>query len=202
MQIQEAIFVTSSATYKTCPPADKAEIAFIGRSNVGKSSLINTILGKKGLAKTSAKPGKTQLINHFLVNNKYHLVDLPGYGWAQASKTKRIGWNKMVNHYLLYRENLACLFVLIDIRLPPQHIDLLFIDWLIENNTPFCIILTKADKISKQQVINQLANLKRALTLNSKKAVKCMVTSSKNQVGRLEMLEHITQIVTNHQQSQ
>jgi len=198
MQIQEAIFVTSSATYKKCPPADKAEIAFIGRSNVGKSSLINTILEKKGLAKTSGKPGKTQLINHFLVNNKYYLVDLPGYGWAQASKTQRVGWNKMVNQYLLHRENLICLFVLIDIRLPPQNIDLLFIDWLIENSIPFCIILTKADKISKQQVVNQLATLKKNLTPNNKEAIKYMVTSSKNQVGRLEALEYIGQIVATY----
>jgi GTP-binding protein len=198
MQIQEAIFVTSSADQKKCPPADKAEIAFIGRSNVGKSSLINTVLGKKGLAKTSARPGKTQLINHFLINNKYYLVDLPGYGWAQASKTKRVGWNKMVNQYLLYRENLACLFVLIDIRLPPQNIDVLFINWLIENSIPFSIILTKADKISKQQIVNQLANLKKALTPNSKETVKHTVTSSKNQMGRLEVLEYIEQVVANY----
>jgi len=200
MHIQEAIFVTSSATYKKCPPADKAEIAFIGRSNVGKSSLVNMILGQKKLAKTSARPGKTQLINHFLVNQKYYLVDLPGYGWAQASKTQRIGWNKMVNQYLLYRENLACLFVLLDIRLPPQKIDLLFINFLIDNDITFAIVLTKADKISKQQVVNQLATFKRRLAPSSKKTLNYVVTSSKNQAGKIETLNCIGQIVADYQQ--
>jgi GTP-binding protein len=198
MHIQEAIFVISSANYKKCPPADKPEIAFIGRSNVGKSSLINMILGNKNLAKTSARPGKTQLINHFLVNKNYYLVDLPGYGWAQASKTQRIGWNKMLNQYLLNRENLVCLFVLVDIRLPPQKIDLLFIDWLTNNNIPFAIILTKADKISKQQTISQLNTFKQALAVICKKEPSYFVTSSKKHLGRSEILNTIQDIVAGY----
>eukprot|EP01132_Coremiostelium_polycephalum_P000131 gene131-178_t len=190
MHIQEAIFVTSSSDYKKCPPADKPEIAFIGRSNVGKSSLINMVLGRKNLAKTSAKPGKTQLINHFLINQQYYAVDLPGYGWAQASKEKRVGWNKMVNQYLLGRENRSCLFLLIDLRLPPQAIDLLFIDWLLAHQIRFSIIFTKADKLSKQQAVQQADKLQRAFSLNEN-AIPYMTSSSKNQAGKLEILQHM-----------
>jgi len=193
---QEAIFVTSSGNYKKCPPADKPEIAFIGRSNVGKSSLINMLVARKGLAKTSGKPGKTQLINHFLINKSLYLVDLPGYGWAQASKTLRIGWNATVNQYLLHRENLACLFVLIDIRLPPQKIDLLFINWLSTQDIPFAILLTKADKISKQQITIQLKNFKQTLALYAISPREYFVTSSNNQLGKLEVLEFIEQILS------
>ncbi|OJW71321.1 MAG: YihA family ribosome biogenesis GTP-binding protein [Candidatus Amoebophilus sp. 36-38] len=195
MHIQEAIFVTSSGNYKKCPPPDKPEIAFIGRSNVGKSSLINMLVGRKSLAKTSARPGKTQLINHFLVNKSFYLVDLPGYGWAQASKTQRIGWNEMVNQYLLHRENLVSLFVLLDIRLPPQKIDLIFINWLINNNIPFTLLLTKADKISKQQITIQLNNFKQILAVTSTNPLNYFVTSSKNQLGKSEILDFIEQIV-------
>lgn len=198
MHIQKAIFVTSSANYKKCPPADKPEIAFIGRSNVGKSSLINMILGQKHLAKTSARPGKTQLINHFLVNQAYYLVDLPGYGWAQASKTQRIGWNKMVNQYLLNRKNLACLFVLLDIRLLPQQIDLIFIDWLANNNIPFAVLLTKADKISKQKTISQLHTFKQALATVYQKELSYFITSSKKHLGKLEILNAIQGIVAGY----
>ena len=193
--IQEAIFVTSSGNYKKCPPADKPEIAFIGRSNVGKSSLINMLVGRKGLAKTSSRPGKTQLINHFLINKLFYLVDLPGYGWAQASKTQRIGWNEMVNQYLLHRKNLACLFVLIDIRLPPQKIDLLFIHWLSTQAIPFAILLTKADKISKQQIVTQVNNFKQTLALHAISPRGYFITSANHQLGKLEVLEFIKQII-------
>lgn len=198
MDIQKAIFVTSSGNYKKCPPADKPEIAFIGRSNVGKSSLINMLVGRKGLAKTSGKPGKTQLINHFLADEAYYLVDLPGYGWAQASKTQRVGWNQMVNQYLLHRENLACLFVLLDIRLPPQKIDIIFINWLNNNAIPFAILLTKADKITKNQIAIQLDNFKQTLAVNAATPLKYFITSSKNKLGRTEIIGFIKQIVADY----
>lgn len=147
--IKQARFVTSNSDVKKCPPPDRPEYAFIGRSNVGKSSLINMLVGQKGLAKVSVKPGKTQLINHFLIDESWYLVDLPGYGYAKVSVTAKEKFQKIISNYILHRENLYCLFVLIDIRHEAQKIDLEFMSWLGGNQIPFAIIFTKADKLGK-----------------------------------------------------
>ena len=197
MHIKEAIFATSAANHTQCPVTDKVEVAFIGRSNVGKSSLLNMLVDRKKLAKTSATPGKTQLINHFLINKSYYCVDLPGYGWAQASKALRLKWTKMVNEYLLARENLRCLFVLIDINLPPQAIDIEFINWLNNSNIYFCIVLTKADKISKQKIFVQLTIFQKSFSITSisDNPIKYFVSSSKKKLGRLELLNFIDETI-------
>ena len=149
--IDSAEFVISNQDYTKCPSPDLPEYAFIGRSNVGKSSLINALTGKKGLAKTSAKPGKTQLINHFIIGGKWYLVDLPGYGWASVSKTLRQGFSTMIEQYMQKRTNLFCTFLLIDIRHPPQKADIEFMKFLSNSSIPFVIVFTKADKFSKQK---------------------------------------------------
>ena len=146
MKIKTAEFIISNTDYKKCPAPKIPEYAFIGRSNVGKSSLINALANNKNLAKTSGKPGKTQLINHFLINKKWYLVDLPGYGFAKTSKTKRIRFHEMIIQYLINRSNLMCLFVLIDSRHNPQKIDKEFMQWLSQKRIPFTMIFTKTDK--------------------------------------------------------
>ena len=151
MEIKKSEFTISSATLSQCPNDDKPEFAFIGRSNVGKSSLINMICNHKGLAKTSATPGKTLLINHFIINNEWYLVDLPGYGYAKRSKVVQKKLEQMISSYILQREQLVNLFVLIDIRHEPQKIDTEFITWLGESGIPFSIVFTKADKIGNSQ---------------------------------------------------
>ena len=148
MIVKSAEFICSNTQISKLPPPVKAEYAFIGRSNVGKSSLINMLTGKKGLAKTSQTPGKTQLINHFLVNDNWYIVDLPGYGYARASKTKKADWNKFIQQYLDKRESLQCVMVLIDSRLEPQKIDIEFCNWLGEKGLSFVLVFTKADKQS------------------------------------------------------
>lgn len=145
------------------PAADKAEFAFIGRSNVGKSSLINMLTGQKSLAKTSAKPGKTQLINHFIINNHWYLVDLPGYGYAKVSKSMREDWEKMIRHYFTKRENLVCVFLLIDGRLTPQQNDLEFANRLGEYGVPFVVVVTKTDKLGSSSVQTNVAAFKREM---------------------------------------
>lgn len=195
MKIKEAIFKGSSSNYKQCPPDKRPELAFIGRSNVGKSSLINMLLGQKGLAKVSSTPGKTQLINHFLVNDSYYLVDLPGYGWARTSKTNRGNWQKMVTAYLLHRENLLCVFVLIDGRHEPQQIDLAFIQWLGENGIPWVMVITKADKLSKQQLQLNLNLLKQELHRDWELVPDFLITSAHKQTGRLEVLGFIENMI-------
>jgi len=152
MEIKNSEYSISSPTVTMCPKDTKPEYAFIGRSNVGKSSLINMLCNHKGLAKTSATPGKTLLINHFIINKEWYLVDLPGYGYAKRSKTQRDKLEQMIAQYILQREQLANVFVLIDIRHDPQVIDLEFIDWLGKSQIPFCIVFTKADKLSKTKV--------------------------------------------------
>ena len=147
MEIKYAEYVGSFPTENQCPKASKPEYAFIGRSNVGKSSLINMLTGRKGLAKVSNTPGKTQMLNFFQIDAKWHLVDLPGYGYAKISKTKRFAWEKMIANYLKHRENLMCAFVLIDAYIPPQAIDVEFINWLGEMRVPFVIVYTKTDRI-------------------------------------------------------
>ena len=164
MQIKSSEFVISNTDYLNCPKTEKPEYAFIGRSNVGKSSLINMLTGRTKLAKTSGKPGKTQLINHFLINGEWYLVDLPGYGWAQVSKSLKEKWDEMIRTYLLRRENLFNVFVLIDSRISPQKVDLDFINWLGEKEIPFSIIFTKADKKNNAKIQSSIANFKNKLS--------------------------------------
>ena len=159
MKIHSAKFLMSSPTYKRCPKENIPEYAFIGRSNVGKSSLINMLVNQKGLAKTSGKPGKTQLINHFTINDEWYLVDLPGYGWAKVGKKMRDKFEELIEGYLFNRKNLMCTFVLIDIRHKPQKIDIEFMDWMGENELPFVIVFTKADKLPKTKAQKQSTHI-------------------------------------------
>jgi GTP-binding protein len=156
MEIKEARFLMSNTDVKKCPTPDKPEYAFIGRSNVGKSSLINRITNKKALAKISGKPGKTRLINHFLINNEWYLVDLPGYGYAEVPKKERLKWEQFIKRYILQRENLYCLFVLVDSRHEPQKPDLDFMEWLGISEVPFTIIFTKTDKLRPEELKTNL----------------------------------------------
>ncbi|MEE2699867.1 MAG: ribosome biogenesis GTP-binding protein YihA/YsxC [Bacteroidota bacterium] len=160
MQVKSAEFIISNTDYKLCPKADKPEYAFIGRSNVGKSSLINLITGKKKLAKTSGKPGKTKLINHFLINNEWYLVDLPGYGYATVAKKQKEEFQKIIFSYLENRKNMMCLFVLLDCRHSCQKIDLEFMHWLGEKGIPFVMVFTKTDKLSKTGLRKNLEHYK------------------------------------------
>ena len=163
MKIESAIFIKSSTKLSQCPPANKPEFAFIGRSNVGKSSLINLIVGNKGLAKISSKPGKTQTINHFEVNGSWYLTDLPGYGFASVSQQKRLEWSKMLEHYFLKRENLCCIFVLVDCRVEPQASDLDLINWFGGNQLPMTIVFTKTDKLKSNQLTQSQSRFKKEL---------------------------------------
>lgn len=156
MEIKEARFVMSNTDVKKCPAPDKPEYAFIGRSNVGKSSLINRLTNKKSLAKISGKPGKTRLINHFLINEEWYLVDLPGYGYAEVPKKERLKWEQFIKRYILQRENLYCLFVLVDSRHEPQKPDLEFMEWLGISEIPFTIIFTKTDKLKPEELKTNL----------------------------------------------
>lgn len=194
MQIKSAEFVISSPDVSGCPAPDKPEYAFIGRSNVGKSSLINHLTNRKKLAKTSSTPGKTQLINHFSINDSWYLVDLPGYGWAQTSKVNKAAWKKMINTYLEERQNLACVFVLVDSRHEPQKIDLEFMEWLGENAIPFCIVFTKADKLGKTQIQSNVATYKSVMRRTWEELPPTFVTSSADRVGGEEILDFIDRI--------
>ena len=194
MEIKKSEFVISAPTVSKCPKDDKPEYAFIGRSNVGKSSLINMLCNHKGLAKTSATPGKTLLINHFIINNEWYLVDLPGYGFAKRSKTVQQKLEQMIASYILQRKQLINVFVLIDIRHEQQKIDREFIDWLGESNVPFTIVFTKADKLgpgkAKQNAQKWLEQLKdRWETLPP-----YYITSSEKKLGREELLSYIDEI--------
>jgi len=194
MEIKKSEFVISAPTVSKCPKDDKPEYAFIGRSNVGKSSLINMLCNHKGLAKTSAIPGKTLLINHFIINNEWYLVDLPGYGFAKRSKTVQQKLEQMIASYILQRKQLINVFVLIDIRHEQQKIDREFIDWLGESNVPFTIVFTKADKLgpgkAKQNAQKWLEQLKdRWETLPP-----YYITSSEKKLGREELLAYIDEI--------
>ncbi len=192
MKINTAEFVISNSEVSKCPKEPLPEYAFIGRSNVGKSSLINMITNHKNLAKTSGKPGKTQLINHFKINNNWFLVDLPGYGYARVSKKTKETFQKFITDYFEKREQLVCAFVLIDIRLEAQKIDLEFINYLGEIEIPFCIIFTKADKISKGKVEQNIAAYRKALLANNwEEMPQHFVTSSLDAVGREPLLEFI-----------
>lgn len=194
MQIKNAQFLASNTTYQLCPKDDKAEYAFIGRSNVGKSSLINMLVNHQGLAKTSSKPGKTQLINHFLINDKnnpWYLVDLPGYGYAKTSKSSAEKWSKFTLDYLKKRSNLLCVFVLIDSRLEPQKIDLEFMAWLAENQLAFCIVFTKTDKLNKVVLVKNLAHYKKILLQDWEELPEIFITSAELKQGREEILAYI-----------
>ncbi len=191
MIVKTAEFVCSNTQISKLPPPVKPEYAFIGRSNVGKSSLINMLTGKKGLAKTSQTPGKTQLINHFLVNDNWYIVDLPGYGYARVSKSKKADWNKFIQTYLDKRESLQTVMVLIDSRLEPQKIDLEFCNWLGEKGLSFVLVFTKADKQSSVKTDQNIAKFKRALLATFEEAPPFFITSSELQQGRDEILGFI-----------
>ena len=194
MEITQAEFIKSSSREQDCPEAKLPEYAFIGRSNVGKSSLINMLTNRKKLAKTSATPGKTQLINHFLINDAWYLVDLPGYGWAKVSKQDKQNWKKMIDRYLLTRKNLTNVFVLVDSRHDPQKIDVEFIDWLGNEEIPFCIVFTKADKLGKIKLQEQIASYKKSLLKTWDELPPCFVTSSNQKKGKNEILDYIEMI--------
>lgn len=192
MEITSAKYEISNADVKKCPAHGKPEYAFIGRSNVGKSSLINMLTKKKGLAKTSQTPGKTLLINHFSINGgKWYIVDLPGYGFASRGMKQREEIRKIIDNYILHREEMTCLFVLIDIRHEPQKIDMQFIEWLGENGIPFAIIFTKADKLSKAAAQASVERFKSALEVHWEILPPMFVTSSEKAQGRTELLDYI-----------
>ena len=196
MEIKESRFIKSSSALEQCPPPKKAEFAFIGRSNVGKSSLINMLTGRKSLAKISSKPGKTQLINHFEIDGSWFLVDLPGYGWSKVSKQKKADWGVMIEEYLLKRETLACLFVLIDSRLEPQNIDYEFITWLGEQEIPFAMVFTKTDKQSKNKFQSIKAKHLRQLK-NAWEEIPILFESSAiDQTGKKEILSFAEEIIS------
>ena len=191
--IKNAKFIISSTDYKKCPQPTLPEYAFIGRSNVGKSSLINSIVNQKNLAKVSSKPGKTQLINHFLINDKWYLVDLPGFGYAKISKTKRQEFQKMTSNYLSYRDNLMCLFVLIDLRLKPQIIDQNFMQWLAIAKIPFKIVFTKSDKVNKNSVTKNIKKYKEYMRKEWEEIPEIFITSSLKKTGLIEIENFINQ---------
>ena len=196
MVIKSAEFVISNSQVSKCPTTGLPEYAFIGRSNVGKSSLINMLTGKKGLAMTSQKPGKTQLINHFIINGACYLVDLPGYGYARLSKDGREKLKTMIEDYTLERKELVCLFVLVDSRHEPQKIDLEFIQWLGEEGVPFALVFTKADKLTKGRLAANLEAYKARLLEEWEELPPIFVTSSEQQLGRDELLSYIEGINT------
>lgn len=202
MKINSINFTKSSQKIDDCPPPTLPEFAFIGRSNVGKSSLINSLLQRKKLAKVSATPGKTQLINHFEVNNDLYIVDLPGYGWANVSKSQKENWEKNINDYLLDRDTLIELFVLIDIRHDIQKIDLGFIDWLYEVEIPFSIIFTKADKLSKSKSFSNAGSYMKKLKSILGDKPEYFISSSETHQGRDEILSYINELKTDYLDSE
>ena len=191
MIIKEASFVVSNSDYRLCPTDGKPEFAFIGRSNVGKSSLINMLTGQKKLAKTSGTPGKTQLINHFEINKEWYLVDLPGYGFAKASKQARVKWEIFISEYLINRASLMNVFVLIDSRLEPQQIDLEFMNWCGQKQIPFCIVFTKIDKISSSVLGKNLAKYKKEMLKSWDEIPPVYTSSSESAFGKEKILNYI-----------
>jgi GTP-binding protein len=194
MDIKSAEFVSSYVSYKDCPKDQMPEYAFVGRSNVGKSSLINMLMEKKKLAKTSQSPGKTQLINQFLINKNWSLVDLPGYGFAKVSKSMRKDFNKLINDYAQKRESLMCIFVLLDARHDPQKNDLGFMRWLGENQVPFAMVFTKADKLSSSAVSKNIKNYKKEMLKEWESLPDIFITSAEQKLGRVEILDYIDRI--------
>lgn len=194
MEIKTTEFTLSAPSVGMCPADTKPEYAFIGRSNVGKSSLINMLCRNKKLAKTSATPGKTMLINHFIINREWYLVDLPGYGYAKRSKSELKKLEQMINGYILQREQLMNVFLLVDIRLEPQKIDLEFINWLGASSVPFCIVFTKADKLTNAKIQANVAAYKRKLSETWEDLPPMFITSSDSRLGREEVLDYIDMI--------
>ena len=196
MKIKSADFVISNTDIDKCPKERIPEYAFIGRSNVGKSSLINMLTGRKSLAKTSGKPGKTQLINHFKINDNWFLVDLPGYGYAKVSKKNRSIFAKFIYEYLEKRENLICTFVLVDSRHKPQKIDMLFMEWLGQNQIPFVIIFTKMDKLSSSQLNKNITKYKTEMLKTWEDIPQTFRSSAESGLGKTEILKFIEQTNT------
>lgn len=194
MEIKQATFVVSNTQVAKCPTHKLPEYAFIGRSNVGKSSLINMLTNHKGLAKTSSKPGKTQLINHFLINKEWYLVDLPGYGYAKVSKQSKKTFQQFITDYFKKRRELVCAFVLVDIRHEPQKIDLEFMQWLGENAIPFAIVFTKADKLTEKQIQEHVASYSEILLQQWEEMPPYFITSSENRMGKENLLSYIETI--------
>lgn len=194
MEIKKAEFTLSAPMVSMCPQDNKPEYAFIGRSNVGKSSLINMLTNNKKLAKTSATPGKTLLINHFIINNEWYLVDLPGYGFAKRSKKEIAKLDQMINGYILQRQQLVNVFLLVDVRLEPQKVDLEFINFLGTSSVPFAIVFTKADKLSATKVNQNVEAYKKVLSETWEELPPMFVTSSEKKQGREEVLDYIDQI--------
>ncbi len=195
MKIDTILFETSSQSISQCPEPNKPEFAFIGRSNVGKSSLINMLANKKGLAKVSSVPGKTQLINHFIVNKSWYLVDLPGYGWARVSVKIKLKWEKDINNYLIHRENLHCVFILVDSRHEPQTNDLEFMKWLASNDIPFVVVFTKADKLSYNQLLSSLASYRKVMKRIWEVLPRFICTSSDTGMGKEDIFDCIEGIL-------
>jgi len=195
VKIKDAKFVISNTDHKKSPQDDRLEFAFIGRSNVGKSSLINMLTGIKGLAKTSGKPGKTQLINHFIIDDSWYLVDLPGYGYAKASKVQRDKWEKFIVDYLTNRTNLTNLFVLLDARLEPQKIDLEFMNWCGEKQIPFSMVFTKIDKLSSSALQKNLMRYRKEMLKFWEELPPVFTTSSESAFGKEKLLNYIGQIL-------
>lgn len=194
MTIKQATFAVSSPNWRKCPQDGRPEFAFIGRSNVGKSSLINMLTGVKGLAKTSGRPGKTQLINHFLINNEWYLVDLPGYGYARTSKSTREQFSQMIRDYFLHRKELVNTYVLIDSRIPPQRIDLEFIEFLGVNGVPLTLVFTKTDKEKQREVMGNIKRMKQELSQLWEELPPMLLTSSLTGYGREALLDQIDTI--------
>lgn len=194
MKINSATFIVSNTDVAKCPTDKLPEYAFIGRSNVGKSSLINALTNHKKLAKTSGKPGKTQLINHFKINDSWFLVDLPGYGYAQVSKTKRKSFQQFIRDYFLQREQLVCTFVLVDSRHEPQKIDLEFLQFLGENGIPFALIFTKSDKLGSSSLHKNISKYKKELLKTWESIPTHFITSSETGMGRNEVLNFVEQV--------
>ncbi len=194
MEIKQATFVVSNTQVAKCPTHKLPEYAFIGRSNVGKSSLINMLTNHKGLAKTSSKPGKTQLINHFLINKEWYLVDLPGYGYAKVSKQSKKIFQQFITDYFKKRRELVNAFVLVDIRHEPQKIDLEFMQWLGENAIPFAIVFTKADKLTEKQIQEHVASYSEILLQQWEEMPPYFITSSENRLGKEDLLSYIETI--------
>jgi GTP-binding protein len=195
MKILTAEFISSYADVSKCPAADKPEFAFIGRSNVGKSSLINMLTNSRKLAKTSVTPGKTQTINHFLINSSWYLVDLPGYGYASVSKSTRAGFGMMIENYILKRQNLTCLFILIDLRLPPQAIDLDFIEWAGSKNVPLALLFTKIDKLKRNDIQKNVKKYENTLFTRWEELPTMILTSSEKKTGKDEVLQLIEELI-------
>ena len=191
MKIKTAEFVISNTDYRVCPAPKIPEYAFIGRSNVGKSSLINALANNKNLAKTSGKPGKTQLINHFIINKEWYLVDLPGFGYAKISRTLRAKFHDMISDYLTNRANLMCLFVLIDSRHKPQQIDQEFMQWLAEKGIPFVIVFTKVDKLGKVALQKKVENYKNQMLKEWEELPQTFTTSAEKKIGLNEIAKYI-----------